>query len=750
MRYLLLFCLLIGTAFAKDSKEILLLHSYHKGYKWSDDISSEIEKQFESHDNIELTTIYMDTKRVAGPTYLNKLAALYKEQFATRDFDLVIASDNNAFEFAIRYHSYLFEELPILFCGINNFDKALLDENNIKNYMSGVVEQVDLEKNFELISKLHPKLKNLLIINDTSKTGYAIKRDLRPIIQRYKNRFNIEYIDNMDIANIQNRIINASDDTVVLFVLLFKDNTGKYFTYKESFKQIRAVSKIPIYGLWDFYLNYGIVGGLLTSAKAQGESVSKMALQVLRGKDIRDIPILEKSPNRYIFDNNELKRFNIEVDRVLNNFEIINLPASVYREHTKFFVISILSIVTLSIVVVIMRANIQRRKIVEQELHNQLKFEKVLLDTLPNAIYYKNKDGKFIGCNHAFCNLVAMNKDDVIGKTAFDFFPEEIAKRNTAVDERILKDLSCDTSEIAINFPNQHMKYFILNKAVYSNIDGSIGGIVCIMDDISERVQQKQFLIQQSKLAEMGDMVAAIAHQWNEPLVELSAQVQDIQTAAMLNELQQVNIEEFVHDSMIQIKYMSQTLSDFRNFLKPSTKKTLFSLKNSFDTIFEIIGKQIFYSNIKLNINYEKEHEDFLIYGYENEFKQVLLNLINNAKNKIIEKNEQSHKIGTITINVYQSSQYNKIEIIDDAGKIDENIIGSIFNPYFTTKKDGTGLGLYMAKVIIEDKMQGRIKVRNEADDVVFTIKLPHNNEQLHSTQNTTISSIASNTKGSV
>jgi PAS domain S-box-containing protein len=563
---------MLSTSFA--SKEVLLLHSYHKGYKWSDDISKAIEDQFQKHPEVELTTIYMDTKRVAGPTYLDKLAKLYKEQFAKRNFDLIIVSDNNAFEFAIRYHDYLFKNLPVLFTGINNFDKALLGENNMNKYTSGVVEQVDLEKNFQLISKLHPNLKKLLILNDQSKTGYAVKRDLNPIIEKYREHFDIEYIDNMDIENIQQKVTELNrQNSAVLFVLLFKDKTGKHFTYKQSFQKIRAVSQVPIYGLWDFYLDYGMLGGLLTSAKAQGQAVSKMAIKVLQGTHITHIPILEKSPNRYIFDNNELLRFGIDVNEFLDEFEIINLPSSVYREYTKFFVLSIVTITILSILVLTMRANIQRRKKLEKDLSNQLKFEKVLLDTLPNAIYYKNKDGKFIGCNHAFCKLMNLDKRDIIGKTAFDFFPYEIAQRNTSVDERILKSYSNDTSEIAITLPNQHMKYFILNKAVYSNIDGSIGGIVCIMDDITERVQQKQFLIQQSKLAEMGDMVAAIAHQWNEPLVELSAQVQDIQTAAMLEELQEVNIEEFVQDSMVQIKYMSKTLTDFRNFLKPSTKK---------------------------------------------------------------------------------------------------------------------------------------------------------------------------------
>jgi PAS domain S-box-containing protein len=377
--------------------------------------------------------------------------------------------------------------------------------------------------------------------------------------------------------------------------------------------------------------------------------------------------------------------------------------------------------------VIILKANIQRREKVEFELSNKLEFDKVLLDTIPNPIYYKNIEGKFLGCNKSFADLVNCTKDEVIGKSTYDLFPYKIANDNTKIDKELLETFTTSSSEFTFYTPSNEMKHIILNKAVYKNADGSVGGIVCIMDDITERIQQKQFLIQQSKLAEMGDMIAAIAHQWNEPLVELSALVQDIQTSYLLNELKDANVKDFVNDSMIQIKYMSKTLSDFRNFLKPSTKKNLFSISKALNEINEIIGKQIFYSNIKMSFNYKNKDEELLIYGYENEFKQVLLNIINNAKNKIVDKNLELNQKGKIDINIQRCQSYNTIEIIDDAGSIDEKIIDSIFEPYFTTKKDGMGLGLYMAKIIIEDKMRGTISVKNENNSVVFTIKLPHN-----------------------
>jgi len=726
MRLLLFIILLTNSSLF--AKEVLLLHSYHKGYAWSDGISKSIEDTLFPYQDIELTTVYMDTKRITTKTYINKLASLYEEKFSKRDFDLIIVSDNNAFDFAIEYKNTLFKNLPILFCGINNFDSDSFYKQDLQKNMTGILEGVDLEKNFELITKLHPKTEKLIILNDTSKTGIALKKDLQPIIQKYKSKIEIEYIDNMHIKEIEKKVSSLDKNSIILFLLFSKDKQGQYFTYKKGFKKIKAKASVPIYGVWDFYLNYGLVGGLLTSASAQGETISKMAIDILKNnKFIQDIPIVTKSPNKFIFNYDEIKKYNIKLEPLLKNYTIINKPKSIYEEYTEFVLLSIISILILSALVLTMRANIQQRKVLQKDLQNRIKFDKVLLNTIPNAIYYKNKDGKILGCNQAFAELFNTNQKSIIGKTAHDIYPKSIAIHNENIDKELLQTFGRDHSELTLHFPNSTMKHIILNKAVYLNSDQTIGGIVCIMDDITERLQQKQFLIQQGKLAEMGDMVAAIAHQWNEPLVELSAQVQEVETSYLLDELEKLDINTFVKDSMIQIKYMSKTLSDFRNFLKPSTKKVLFPVKQSFDEIFDIIGKQIFYSNIDTEIIYKNDTREQNIYGYENEFKQVLLNIINNAKNKITEIEQDDKKRFKITILIDSSKHNNIIQIIDNGGNIEDNIILNIFDPYFTTKKDGTGFGLYMAKVIIEDKMDGTIKVENKNDTVVFTLTIPHN-----------------------
>jgi PAS domain S-box-containing protein len=701
-------------------KNILLVHSYHRGYKWSDDISKIMERRFSKDSDASLTTVYMDTKKVATTLYFDRLFELYEEQFKDRGFDLIIAADNNALEFVIRYHEHLFKDLPVVFLGINNFDESMIYENNMRSFTTGVVEKVDIEKNIDLILKIHPGLERLVIINDKSRTGYAVKRDINQVLPKYKGRLEFEYIDDMSIKDLKRDVSSLPPRTAILWVLLFKDKAGNFFTHKESLRQVREVSNTPIYGLWDFYLGEGIVGGVLTSATAQAHSAIKMVDKILKGADPRKIPILKKSPNKYMFDYNELKEYNIQIPNDIDVYEVINKPFSFYEEYKYLVWLTLSIIAVISAILVLLATNVVRRKKSELALTNQLKFIGVLIDTIPNPMNYKNLNGQYVGCNKAFADLLGKKKEDILGKSVFDFFPKDWSKEQRQKDKELLKNEATDNFEMTLHLPNGKSRVMTYNKTVYSNIDGKIGGIVTVMDDVTERNQQKQFLIQQSKLAEMGEMVGAIAHQWNEPLVELSAILQDMEFSYTQGEMSERKMRDFVNESMIQIQYMSQTHKDFRNFLKPSTQKSLFCAKKALNEVLEIIGRQVFYSHIKLNVKCEYDYVQ--VFGYENEFKQVLLNLINNAKNKIV----KTKKGKNININIEAKEDSAHISIRDDAGAISKEIIDFIFDPYFTTNKDGTGLGLYMAKVIIEDKMGGHINAYNYFNSAVFNIVVPN------------------------
>lgn len=725
---LILLLFLCSFSFAK---EVLLLHSYHKGYTWSNDVSNAIEDRFRDSD-VEVTTEYMDTKRIYSDQYLETLFKFYKQRYQNRKFDLIIASDNNALTFLNRYHDKIFTDIPIVFCGINNFNQLEFNKLPIKNRTTGVVEAVDIEKNIDLILKLHPNLSKLFIINDTTPTGDSMKKEFYKIASKYEN-INIEYVDRFKIDELQNDVKQLDKNSVILFMLLFKDETGKIFTFKDGLEAIEKSSSVPIYGLWDFYVDYGLVGGFLTHGYTQGEYAANMARSILDGKDIKNIAINKRSPNRYIFNHKKLEEFNINQNDLPIYSIIKNKPLDFFETYKlEITLVVLLFLIFLVIIILLFVSLIQKRK-TKNQFRLQLMFIETLLNTIRNPIFYKDKDGKYIGCNEAFCEFIGKPKHEIIGKTMHDFFEhqKEFIKVHDEIEEKVLKNEIVGDYDTEYTMPNGEVKNMLVNKTIYHGLTNEVQGIVTVLHDITdfvniekEKKQHESFLAQQSKLAEIGEMISAIAHQWNEPLVEMSAIVQDLELQHKTSKLSDEYIQSVVNDSMVQIQYMSKTLKNFRDFLKPSVKKSHFSIKDALDEVLNVLERQIKYSYIDLSIDYKCEN--LIVYGYKNEFMQVLITIINNAKDAILKlKKDDPLYNGTIKIDVASENTISKIIISDNGCGVRDEDKQKVFDPYYSTKSKGNGLGLYMSRVLIVDKMDGMIYFEDNDGMTSLVIELP-------------------------
>jgi signal transduction histidine kinase len=218
----------------------------------------------------------------------------------------------------------------------------------------------------------------------------------------------------------------------------------------------------------------------------------------------------------------------------------------------------------------------------------------------------------------------------------------------------------------------------------------------------------------------MGEMISAIAHQWRQPLNSLGIMVQDTAYTYTDNDMNEEYIKEFVKKAMQQINFMSKTIDDFRNFLKPDKEKTIFAPSTKIKEIIDILSIQLKSHDIQISLL----ESQGVIEGYDKEFGQVILNILNNAKDALIQ-----NKTASPSITVTESVQNNRfiISIEDNAGGIPEDIIGRVFEPYFSTKEEGkgTGIGLYISKMIIESNMGGAISAENVESGARFVIELP-------------------------
>jgi len=219
----------------------------------------------------------------------------------------------------------------------------------------------------------------------------------------------------------------------------------------------------------------------------------------------------------------------------------------------------------------------------------------------------------------------------------------------------------------------------------------------------------------------MGEMISMIAHQWRQPLSVLGTIVQNIHLRYSLGKLDKDYLEKQRLLSNGLTEKMSATIDDFRNFFKPNKERKDFSIKDTIKKTIFLIDDS-FRSH---SINIENEtFDDVIVNGFGNELSQVLLNILTNSKDAFIEnKIEAPH----IQIQTKQIQTHIRILISDNAGGIRKSIINKIFEPYFTTKSthNGTGLGLYMSKIIIEENMKGELKVKNIENGVEFSIYIP-------------------------
>ena len=322
---------------------------------------------------------------------------------------------------------------------------------------------------------------------------------------------------------------------------------------------------------------------------------------------------------------------------------------------------------------------------------------------------------KIISCNKTATKVTLYSQNDLYKKDLFDlFFDLNLQK--------ILKEKSF-FGTVQMKTKENDIKTIELNIAIYTNNNKKL--LFASLRDITERTllkiekaKQEKILIQKSKMASMGEMIANIAHQWRQPLSQVSGLFLDIESAYTFKELNKKYLDERVNEANDLLEYMSKTIDDFRNFFNPNNKKEDFLINDAVLNACNIVKSMLEVNNIKLTVEIDN---DYKIYGYKNEYSQAIMNIITNAKDILIERNIQNPQI-----KIYlEKNEKISLCIEDNANGINDDIIEKIFEPYFTTKFDyGTGIGLYMTQLIIEEKMNGSIHVENINKGAKFSITI--------------------------
>lgn len=252
---------------------------------------------------------------------------------------------------------------------------------------------------------------------------------------------------------------------------------------------------------------------------------------------------------------------------------------------------------------------------------------------------------------------------------------------------------------------------------------------VAMIKDVTERDQmldkmkeKDDIMVAQSRHAAMGEMISMIAHQWRQPISTIAMGANNIILDVELGSATDEGLLQTAQNILFETEHLSKTIDDFKNFFKPNKSIESIDVKEIYNEVYKIIGTSIENNDITIRTSFNTDKK---IQTYSRELLQVLINIIKNAKEALVENEQEDKKID---VSVDEVDGKVVLSISDNAGGINKSIIDKVFDPYFSTKdeKTGTGLGLYMSKIIVEKHLQGKIWIENRADGVTFKISLPY------------------------
>jgi PAS domain S-box-containing protein len=534
-----------------NNPSILVLHSYHSSFRWNEEMSQGIRKVFsENYDRYYVVEEYMDTKRKTDSITSRTLSDLYKQKFSNVKFDLIIATDDDALQFMLRRGHDIFPDVPVVFCGINNYSPEMMAGSPP---MTGVLEMLDVKGTVRAALEIFPGTLQIWFIGDNSTTAHDLSKLFRIKDATAFPEITFHYLHENGLDELLPHITNLPSDALIMLWPFLSLGRNLLADVGVSTQFITSNTYVPVFGFWHFMMGHGIVGGKLLSGITQGESAAQLAVRIINGEKIEDIPILEVLTNEYYFDYEILKKFSLKITELPQNSNIINLPSPVFVQHRKIMLGLIAALVLFALIFAI---QVFESKRIRRMLQTELEFTHELLNALPNPVYYTLNNKTLVACNKAFEKLAGQTENKMAGKEIPTIYSPFQIEEHRKINEDVIRNHTPAILEGQIQILDNVRDVIFYKSPIYNKRTRQWGMIETIVDITDKKLANEE--IRQSE-----ERYSLVTRATQDGIFDQNFEKGDIYISSRLKEILgfekdelpfgEAGIEEILHTSDVRV-----------------------------------------------------------------------------------------------------------------------------------------------------------------------------------------------------
>lgn len=704
---LLFLALLLPVSGQAADRSVLLLHSYHPDFPWTRAVDQGIHKvlgQLPAPPTIY--TEYLDSKRFAPHQQFPRMAALLKEKYHKRKLDLILTSDDNALAFALEYRGELFPGVPIVFCGVNNIERHNLNRHD---KVTGVPERFDILGTLRLGQRLFPQATTVAFVSDSTTTGRVNLREAMNLRQTFGPNLQYRFLVELTRDELAEALQGLPKESLVINLGFWRDRHGELLSNRESMRFLAANSPGPVLTLWDFMVGEGTLGGFVVNGERQGETAAQMASEILRGADPDHLPVLSQSPNTPMFDWRAMQRFGIRADQLPKSSVLLNRPDDWLAENRgKVWAVALLLLLETGLIALLL-FNIVRRRRSEAKLRQRDADFRKLVESSPIPMRVTRLGGEIIYVNRQFTELLGYRREDI--PTMKDWFEaaypdpnyrDQVARfwhdqveKNTRIGQPI------ELREWTVRCKNGREREIVFGHTQLSEL-----GITTLFDVTSrnravrERQAFEQKVQQAQKLESLGLMAGGIAHDFNNLLMGVLGCADIVKKRLPDDSPLQEPVRLILRSAERAADLTAQMLAYSgrgKFVIEPVDLNAL--VRDMSELLRTVISKDA-------TLAVELAETAIPVKADATQLRQVIMNLITNASDALENRPGQiTVRTGVIEADAallatgviedcVQPGRYALFEVADTGIGMDKETLGRIFDPFFTSKFAGRGLGL--------------------------------------------------------